>query len=326
LSLKNNFDFLRLLAATVVLLAHQFALLGIYVQPPLANFSWAGLAVAIFFVISGYLVSHSWQKEPILWIFAAKRLLRLIPGLAFTTIFTVFCIGPLATNLTLREYFADGGTWNYLKNIYLNLHSVLPGVFLDNPYPKAVNASMWTLPIEANWYEALAVLGLLGVLKSRFVLIVAISACIYLSETRYSINTGSNLSWFIHYGIFFLSGALLSIIRISLKLVGLLAIASLIAGYLGYSNLAVIILLPIAVISFGTSSFPIISNLYKLGDLSYGTYLFAFPIQQTLVLFWGQNLSLHALACISILVTYILAYISWRFVELPALRLKKLLH
>jgi peptidoglycan/LPS O-acetylase OafA/YrhL len=320
---KNNFDFLRLFAATAVLLAHQFALVGIYVAPPIPGHSWAGLAVSIFFVISGYLVSTSWRKDPILWRFLVKRLLRLIPALAFVTILTVFVIGPLATSYSINEYFLNKDTYSYLKNIYLNMHSALPGVFLNNPYPVAVNASIWTLPLEVNWYEVLAVLGLLGWLRKRMLIFFLICICIIWDHNFHLPDNETNLNWFFHYGAFFLSGVMSSLFRITPRILYGAVILSVIAFYYDLWFMGVILVLPVAVIYIGCMTTPVIANLDKIGDISYGVYLFAFPIQQTVIYFFGTQLSFFALIMTSIMVTYLLAYISWKFVEEPALGLKK---
>jgi peptidoglycan/LPS O-acetylase OafA/YrhL len=150
-SRSNNFDFVRLLAAGIVLCGHQFA---VCLRPEPLSFgliTLGTLGVLIFFSISGYLVAQSWDRDPHVLRFTIKRFLRIWPGLAVVTFVAAFIVGPAVTSLSLRDYFSSSITWDYFSQFYLNIEYALPGVFERNPI-SAVNSSLWTIPIEVSWY------------------------------------------------------------------------------------------------------------------------------------------------------------------------------
>ncbi len=165
-SRPNNFDLLRFVAATLVLVDHSSALTG---RPghsgPFAYETLGGFAVAVFFIISGFLVAASWERAPRPGAFALKRALRIVPAYAAVVAFAALVLGPLMTELAPGAYFRSPVTWAYFRNLgFVELHYSLPGVFTHNPFPNAVNGSIWTLPIEVSMYIALAALGCMGLM------------------------------------------------------------------------------------------------------------------------------------------------------------------
>ena len=100
---------------------------------------------------------------------------------------TVFVVGPLFTVLPLSSYFADPTTWLYLVRSWflITFAGTLPGVFETNPYPDAVNGSLWTLPVEACCYAMAAALGSLGLLRRSW-LLGAFGCLLVLSVTPLS--------------------------------------------------------------------------------------------------------------------------------------------
>src|SRR5215472_2305152 len=103
----NSFDLLRLIAATGVLLCHQFQVLGrpqpIILGETLASF----FAVLVFFALSGRLITQSWERDPQVKHFLLKRCLRIFPALIVVVTLTVFVVGPISTSLSQREYFSN---------------------------------------------------------------------------------------------------------------------------------------------------------------------------------------------------------------------------
>lgn len=156
----DNFAAIRLLAALVVVFGHSFPLTGSegpgYLGSPAST-----LAVKIFFVISGYMISESWLRDPHIGRYLRRRALRIFPALFVLCLFSVLVVGPALTSADLATYLSHHGTWNYLTNIALYPNYSLPGVFEGNIYPSAVNGSLWTLPIEFSMYLLLPVLLLL---------------------------------------------------------------------------------------------------------------------------------------------------------------------
>jgi peptidoglycan/LPS O-acetylase OafA/YrhL len=325
---KNNFDFMRLVAAATVLVSHQFVLSGLEEPKPLPDITWGEISVMVFFVISGFLVTHSWLLDPSFPRFIGRRLLRLIPALAVATLLSAFVLGPLVSTLSLEDYFSSGQTWRYLNVIRLAIVYELPGVFIDNPYPRIVNGSIWTLPLEGRWYLVVAFLGLAGGLRYRLPLLIAWIAGSVLFGNAISTDGKNHPDIFWMYGLFFTAGMYFAVADRQGKIPGpftfaLLCVAATLAFLLGNWFAALAFLLPPLVLWFGQKSFPIIREAGHWGDLSYGVYVFAFPVQQTVIHLAGRASPFAILLSWSLGATFLLALGSWHWVESPTLAQKK---
>ncbi len=159
---NNAFDFLRLFAASAVLFSHSFALYGLPEPESIGGVSFGALGVGILFAISGFLVCQSWNSDPSVLRFSIRRGLRIFPGLIVMAIAAVIVVGPLFSRLSPEQYFSQFSTWAYIPNASLLFRSVnLPGLFENNPLPKYVNGSLWTLRYEVLMYAWLAIGGTL---------------------------------------------------------------------------------------------------------------------------------------------------------------------
>ncbi|MBO0798929.1 MAG: acyltransferase, partial [Blastocatellia bacterium] len=192
----NNFDCLRLIAALMVLCSHSFALTGTPFEPFVAWFggydTGGGMGVAIFFIISGFLVSGSVERRATID-YLASRALRIVPALAVVTCFEVLLLGPAFTTLSLSAYFSDFSTWSHLANpLIYRIDLWLPGTFKELPN-SAVNGSLWTLPYECSLYLILPAVALCGGLTKRGTIIVC-AACFagYFTVSGYLGLTASN--------------------------------------------------------------------------------------------------------------------------------------
>ncbi len=328
---KNNLDALRLIAAMLVLVGHSFVFLGVHEPLFLSMVPLGVLGVYIFFIISGYLVSASWENDPHPGRFFKRRLLRIIPGLAVCVILCVFVLGPLVTRLPLADYFRERATYSYLRNIALYLVYPLPGVFESSRVGAAVNGSMWSLPVEFTMYILLAAVGVLLRGNRWALLAVAVASGILAMWWAWPRTSPSS---FYHFdlrqvpacGTYFWAGAVfhkfglrrhLSMPLALLAMAALLAVESspFVAGSLSW------ILLPVPVLSFGLAANAWLARFTSTGDYSYGVYIYAFPVQQAVLHFWpgiGWWPNLGAVT----LSTLALAVASWHLVEQRALRLK----
>src|SRR5258706_9413439 len=163
---QSNFHLVRLAAALLVLFAHAFHLLQRAGDEPIgAWFVWLDaslLGVAIFFFVSGFLVSRSWDLGANLVAYLAARALRIAPGLWLALVAMVFLLGPAVTTVTAGDYFVAPQTWHYLAhNAVLDTKYLLPGVFDANSV-RGVNGSLWTIPLEVVLYVVLGIAGWLG--------------------------------------------------------------------------------------------------------------------------------------------------------------------
>ena len=323
----NNFDALRVVAALAVLVSHHYALTG-QIEPSFFGLhTWGGLAVIVFFIVSGYLVTGSWINDPNVLRFGARRLLRIWPALTVAVVVTAYGLGAWVTSLPLGAYWTHRATLDYLLNLVMQIHYVLPGVFEHNPYASGVNGSLWTIPLEVRCYVVLAAAGWLGLLRRRSVWL----GCIAVYMVWFIAKGSADLTGHVRYGrelsAFFLAGSALFVLRPHWQrrpLVWLLAlgVAAALLWWVGWRYTAILVIAPVLVLTAGTRSTPVLRRFGRWGDPSYGAYLLAFPVQQTVVHFLHPQLGFGASLALAAAITLALAYGSWHLIEKPALRLK----
>ncbi len=334
---RNNFDFLRLLAAGLVLVSHLYPLTGVKDDRLLTYVNSLGLGmvgISIFFVISGYLVMQSWTRDPDPLRYAARRALRIYPALVVVVLMTMFVLGPLVTSLPLLQYFQQPRFVGYLNVLLLfPMPYVLPGVFASNPLPGAVNGSLWTLPYEVTMYLLLALVALTR-LKESAVFWVGITALLVFAATTYrgSATQGPTILFigameFCYLGAFFFYGVAVAKLqermgspRLSWAAVFLALL--MLTWQTEWSDLLRHLLLGYVVIAVGVRSTPWLSAASRHGDFSYGIYIYAFPVQQTLVHFGIGSGSVLLNLMYLVIITLVFAVLSWIFVERRALLLK----
>lgn len=333
----NNFDFLRFFAAALVILSHSFPLTGKGFEPYLWLTGYAAfgdLAVNIFFVLSGFLITRSWISDSNFFSYAQKRVLRIFPGLVFAVFVTVFVFGPLLTSFGLKEYFSSSITLNYLRNIFLfPIHYILPGVFQGNIYPNAVNGSLWTLSVEFPLYFAIAAIGLFGFFRKR-ILVLLIAAVLFVVKWYFLENNDfkSDVFFFVQTyewlrcSLYFFIGALFYLYREKIKLnkqTAILFFAIFLLSFRNYYGALISFLtLPYLILYVGFLKIGFLKNFSRYGDFSYGLYIYAFPVQQTIVHLSGNRISPFVLFPLAFVSTLVLAVASWKLVEEPFLRLK----
>lgn len=334
----NNFDFLRLFAALLVVFGHSLLVTNSTSFINWGNGSFiSDTGLNIFFIISGFLITQSWLSSHNFFVFFKKRFLRIYPAFLTTILFTVFLLGPLTTFFSISHYFSDPQTFNYLKNIFLftllpPTSNVLPGVFVNNHFPLIVNGSLWTIPIEIGFYIFIAILGVFSLFK-RKKLMVVLFATFFISNVVFLTNRelGASLSFpyldLIRLGAYFFAGVALYLYKDTLVMTNKLILVlfllylTLIGG--AYFSIASFLLLPLFVISFAFAKIDFPKKFTAYGDFSYGIYLFAFPVQQTLAHFSQGKFPLLIHFLLSVSISLLLAIFSWNFIEKPCLKLKK---
>lgn len=333
---RNNFDALRVAAALMVIHGHGWVLAG-GPGPGLWGVPFARAGLDVFFAISGYLVTGSWERTPRLGPFLAKRALRIFPGLVACVLATILVVGPLATSLPLTTYFASGGTYRYLANIALYQELFLPGVFDGLREMGAVNGSLWSLLPEFLCYLTVPVFAALAGRRGRPWALAAGAALsggvgLYLFQGYDGpalVLYHMDLKYALVEVPFFLVGGLLRLLeergvrglwRADLCLLFFTANYA-VSSWFDWWNLPLEwFTLPYMVICFGRMSLPVLRHAGRFGDLSYGLYLYAFPIQQ-LVLARLPGVSFPVLTCVAL--TLPVAFVSWHLIERPALRWKR---
>jgi peptidoglycan/LPS O-acetylase OafA/YrhL len=330
---RNNFDFLRFALAALVIFSHSFALLsGTDATEPLHRLTRGQmcsgeLAVDGFFILSGFLVTHSWLRNPSLGSFFAKRVRRIYPGFAVVMILTAVLLVPVALEAPLGTGFSGA-----LRRAAIGLSTLRaydpPGVFPNNAC-HAINGSLWSIPFEAWCYVGVAALGLLGACRRRGTVLALLLGSIVVSLVFvvWDLRLGGKFLGVIlgaprlwsRLLPYFLSGMVFYLHRDRIRYTArgaFLAVLALVAatfiprGWCAAGPLAGAYLL------FWIGFHPSLRfhGWAKHGDFSYGMYLYAFPVQQMLIqkLHLGHPLLLLAL---SLPASVAMGALSWHAVE-----------
>jgi peptidoglycan/LPS O-acetylase OafA/YrhL len=334
---SNNFTLIRVIAAAVVILDHSYRLAG--QAPPLTarlGYTDVGtLAVYTFFIMSGHLLLSSWKANPRWFLFFFKRFMRIMPGLLFALLFGALLIGPLITTTPLADYFHSARTHDYVTQnlILFRADYDLPGVFGPghNPFP-AVNGSIWTLCYEVTLYCLVPLLGLLLLRSRRIAGTVVLLAAAALPWDRLGTMIPVTQLVVVYMEIFtryFIVGAVLYAHRDRIPMrwfvaLGLLAllVASLGHGWAPWVSYAV---LPYEIVYLARLRVPIVAGAFKRRDPSYGMYVLAFPIQQSVISRAGGHIDPLLLFAVSLPLTVCCALFSWEFIEAPAMRMRGVL-
>jgi len=336
----NNFDVVRIMAAAAVIYGHAHPLTATPDLVFLGN-TIQSFAVKVFFIISGFLVARSWTNDPHPVRYIARRGLRIFPGLLLLLAITVLMIGPAMTDAGIRTYFSSSGTWIYvLYNAAMYPVYSLPDVFQDNVYPDAVNGSLWSLPVEFLMYLIFPVVYAFGRIEksNRMLVGFALALCalsLYLIRVS-PLNApvviyGTGLNSVLDTAPYFFLGAIFSVTRmrewldpaIAVFLIGVV-IFVLPQGPL-FTELALYLVAPYAVLSFATASSPGLSRAGYFGDPSYGIYLYGWPMQQ-IACHFVPNLTPIGNTLIALPLAVIAAYCSWHIIEKRALAMKPWRH
>ena len=327
---NNNFDGLRLSAAVAVIVGHAYVLTGRPGDvPQLFGLSPQYVGVCVFFAISGWLIAGSWERSRSVAQFVSSRALRILPLLFLVVLLSVFVMGPLVTTLSTEEYFASSQTWRYLVNLVLLQAHGLPGVFAAVPYPGVVNGSVWTLRAEVICYAAALGFGLLPRAAQTAGFVVFGIAAVGLAESGDVTIGASSVSAAAGAWIFFVVAALvrLHVPRRALRLdvaAGVVLAWAAVAGLGGavWSVRALWLALPYVVVTVGLASWPLVRHAARWGDLSYGMYLWAFPVTQ-LVVQYAPPLPLAVVVAAIVMSCVVLSAASWHLLEKPAMNLRE---
>ena len=322
---RNNFDVLRLVAATMVLVSHSAPLSGHREGGfPGTNDTLGFVAVLMFFSISGYLVTQSWQREPEPLAFARKRFRRIIPGLFVSLVGTAYVIGTLLTTLPIKKYLLSPVP---MKFVALNLMQLtnykLPGVF-ENNHSHGANGSLGTLPVEVKAYAMVLVLGMVAIAATKWLRVLWIVALVPV--LAFSYGTGVKPAHTLTLLFLLFAGA--SAYQLMSEKVPLrwwlfvLAFSAWLGSYhLPFAAHIVIqaLVFPYVVLFLAFRWLGPLRFLVKAGDVSYGMYIWAFPVQQTIVALHPQ-IGYLGLVAVALLFTYLISFISWHVIEKPFLR------
>lgn len=330
----NAFQLIRLVLAVCVLYRHSFDLLAadhadllLDVIPPRTHLG--RIALCFFMVVSGFLVTQSWLASAGWRDFLRRRALRVYPAFVVACLVSAFVAAPLGSPDPL-EYVERIDPGAFLAGVVLLDKLQIPPSFLDNPYPVQVNGSLWSIRIEAECYLALMVLGLTGVLRRRR-LVLGIFGLALVAHAVQPYAPPTVLDRYAHHlqlGTFFLAGAVAYLFWDRLpRSYGWLEGAALLTLLTGVLEVGFVELLPVTgtylLLMLAFQPRPAALSARLRVDLSYGVYLYAWPVQQLAVQVFGAALNPHTLSLVALAGSAALAALSWTCVERPFLALKR---
>ena len=340
---NNSYDDIRFLLATIVLYVHSYALLyGEGKQEPfvkLANFQLGlgSLAVYGFFVLSGFFMIQSLESNDSLLRYFKNRALRILPAFWLSLLISSFVLAPiLAENFDIKSainFFFKAGFFHIFGYAW-----TINGVFPHNPMIDGINGSMWTLKHEIALYILLPFIVYLTH-KKRILLFFVFAVFFILAFTNINSNfilfnipccrawvlAANEYPSFIVFSAYFFAGVILYKYRefiIASKRIWFMCFALFIIA-LFFGNLKIITLFVFAylIILFGSNYKKKIFS--RTGDYSYGMYIYAFPVQQTLVHFYRESMNVYIFLIVSFFITLMLSILSWHFLEKKFLKFKK---
>ncbi len=352
----NNFGLIRLALAVLVIFCHSFGMATSGGHDPLSRWSRSqmdsgALAVDWFFAISGFLIASSWMQTGTFGAYLRKRALRIFPGFAAAVLFCILLVGPLG-GAHLATYFRDPQTYRFgqillLRDVGTSVNN-LPGVFQANFNGRTVDSSLWTIRYEFSCYLLIPLLAACGLLRRRWLLLtlfLSLLAAFHHFAGGFTVHDigrmhlprPSTLDQIPRLVLFFLAGVTFYAWRERIPrspLLLILAVATVVFSK-GHDAISerLNLTMPLAgtyvifYVAYAKSLLPALTRLTQKHDLSYGVYLFAWPVQQLLVHYAqiahvGVVLTPAGLFFSAVPPTLGLALLSWNLIERPCLKLK----
>jgi peptidoglycan/LPS O-acetylase OafA/YrhL len=254
-----------------------------------------------------------------------KRVGRIVPGFWIATLIGAFGVLP---------FFMDRAGWfdtGFIKSLLASMFELTDftdnGVFKSNPYPGRLNGSLWTISYEFRCYLLVMALGLIGMVRRRWMVLAMFVAAICIGDGHFRKFVASHFHFEMpiddltyHFYLFFLAGAVFYLFRTSIPFRGLLGgIAIAVIAFAATSGRMIDIALPICLpyVVFWAAFQPYLrfDQFARHGDYSYGVYLYAFLIQQILVALFRSHLNPLTLFLTATPLSLIAGFASWHLIE-----------
>jgi peptidoglycan/LPS O-acetylase OafA/YrhL len=340
---ENSFDAIRLGLATLVIFEHSYFLISNrFDGEPLyrltgGQYNFGASAVCMFFAISGFLVTRSWVMTENLQRYLAKRVARIVPGFLVATFVACVLLGPFIAGDP--AHFLAQQKWLPIAISALALRQVdVIGVLAGNAV-NLVHGTLWTIKYEFDCYLLIALIGSLGLLSPRraWAIYLSLFAGLFAARAGWiqlpvfdhgiaALLISSPDQWPALFPFFFAGSAFYLyrdyIVKTAAVFAGAILLLALSCA-MGGMYWALMIGGTYAVIYLALSSSAHLVLFGKRVDLSYGVYLYGWPVGQTLLYFTHQKLSPLPLFALTMAVTLVVAYASWRVVERPSLDILK---
>lgn len=332
----NNFNFLRLLFASLVLVAHTVEIADGNMNRELmmrlfGSMSFGGFAVKGFFLLSGFLIVQSWERTPRIGDFFNKRIRRIYPAFLVASVLSIFLVGAVASP-NAAVYFSDINVRLVLANLLQLRPPETPTTFVGMPYP-GVNNAMWSIAYEFRCYALVILVGLFGVNRQRGIwlglLILSLMVLPFSGSLRGIDFPGcfrliGYVDFFVSVFAFFCVGACMYLFRQQIPLKGtwaacafILLVVCLFSADVAQISLATLGAYVLFWVVF--KPIPLLKCFQRFDDISYGLYLYGWPTQMLLQWFF-PTASPWGLLPIAMVLASTAGYLSWHLVEQPFLR------
>jgi len=329
----DNFTALRLALAVAVVVSHAFSVgTGRHADEPLhalTGYTLGEHGVNGFFAVSGFLVAMSWDRRGGALPFAAARLLRVFPGLIAAVLATALAIGGAMTTFPIGDYAKDARVWSMIWVTITTFKSAttLPGVFEGNPLRWPIS-TVWTLRYELMCYGGLLAYGMLGGFRRPALMLgAAVGATLTLAGLASLGPVPKGQETALRLPLIFACGSLAYLYRDRLTLRPILAAAAIavpaIAKFAAPPLYAPLLFVGFAYLCLFVAMAPGLSHprLEPPWDISYGVYLYGWPVQQALQALYPTIPGWIMLGP-ALILTGLCAALSWVAVEKPALAFK----
>ncbi|WP_247045596.1 acyltransferase family protein [Arthrobacter rhizosphaerae] len=330
---RNSLNAIRLVLAALVIVSHSWWLGGYGAEPHPGGLKLGSWAVMAFFGISGFLITRSRAESLSAAAYWRARFLRIFPGLVVCVAVVAFVIAPLATAVSGRRYSLPDAVLYFLSNLSAGTPRVavpgIPGSLNGLPDPYLWNGPLWTLFWEIVCYVLIGML--FSIFRVELVRVALLVLFLLGTAAAFAVDAGLSRSpvlsdWPLIPVLTFLAGSLAYLFRDSLP-AGIRAVAGcsalvVVIASLGFgSSLSHI---PLVIVLLAGSLLLPLSAVGSRYDVSYGVYIYGWPVQQFLA-----SLGLHTavppliFAATALLCVAPLAWLSCRFIEVPMRRRRK---
>lgn len=335
----NFFTPLRLLMALMVLFGHTFHVAQghAFSVPAMAepkmflDYEMSYIAVNMFFIVSGFLVTKSILYRGNMADYASARILRIFPALAFHVLFVIFIMGPFVTQLPWAEFFSHPQVYTQPAQVlsFYETSMTLPAAFEGNPQQVA-SSPLWTLRYEVLAYMGTAMLFSLGLFRRNWMILVQCILCFAFWTAAHLSGVFETLmptlKGIIRFGMCYSLGAAIYAYRdkfvFHITAVPILILTAALFRGTVFFEIGLNICLAYIIFWLAYMHLPKLNSLKKLSDISYGVYIYHYCILQW-VYYVHPNITTFELFTLTLPITVILASVSWHFVEKPALAQKQ---
>lgn len=326
----NSLNAVRLIMAIGVIFWHSYPITGRTIGYEPLHQAISEMWVDGFFAISGFLIVGSWFRNPDVRGYVEARLFRIAPAFWVCLIVTAFVVAPVGVWMQGGDgdelLFSTAPLTYVIKNAGIWMFQFDVGTTPTNlPFSGTWNGSLWTLGWEALCYVAVLALGVLGLLKRNWVVPATFAGLLAILIVSDFHPIAGHVTTGARFGVMFFAGALVYQYRKTLPLNWPLVVVSLLitVGTMWLPDYRAVGALFWAYAVLGIGVLIKVPALRFRNDLSYGTYIYAFPIQQLLAIAGLGAIGALGFSVVATAATLVAAAASWFLVEKPSARARK---